>query len=77
MPVENIYETSRRLTGWMIPPNRIQALPDWTKTLVLGQMFWKWFAMLLILALAPLIEFLAAVHRIDHVAVVVDMPIRQ
>jgi len=52
MPVENIYETSRRLTGWMIPPNWIQALPAWAKTFVLGQMLWKWFAILLLFGLA-------------------------
>jgi MscS family membrane protein len=51
MPVEKFYETSRQLTGWMIPPNWVQALPDWAKTLVLGQMLWKWFAILVLFGL--------------------------
>ena len=52
MPVEKFYETSRQITGWMIPPNLIQALPDWAQTFVLGQMLWKWFAILLLFGLA-------------------------
>jgi MscS family membrane protein len=42
---------NRRLTGGWIPPKWVQALPDWAKILVLGQMLRKWLAILLLFGL--------------------------
>jgi MscS family membrane protein len=51
MPLSNVYRIDQTLTGWMIPPAWVDALPEWANTLVAGQVLWKWLAVLLILGL--------------------------
>ncbi len=36
----------------MIPLAWVEALPDWANTLVLGQVLWKWIALVLLFGLA-------------------------
>jgi len=52
VPIENLSRTEQLLTGWMIPMVWVEALPDWANTPVLGQVLWKWFALLLLFGLA-------------------------
>jgi MscS family membrane protein len=52
MPVTDMYQATRRLTGWMIPPTWTESLPPRANTLVFGQVLWKWLLMLLLLGLA-------------------------
>jgi len=52
MPSENLVRTAQSLTGWMIPMAWVEALPGWAKTPILGQVLWKWFAVLLLFGLA-------------------------
>ncbi|WP_291994620.1 mechanosensitive ion channel family protein [Candidatus Accumulibacter sp. ACC003] len=50
LPGNSAYIASQRLTGWMIALAWVDALPEWANTLVLGQLAWKWLALLLLLA---------------------------
>jgi MscS family membrane protein len=52
MPSDSIIRTNQLMTGWMIPLAWIEALPGWANTPVLGQVLWKWFAVVLLLGLA-------------------------
>ncbi len=52
VPVENVARFTQRMTGWMIPIAWVEALPDWANNPVLGQILWKWFAVLLLFGLA-------------------------
>jgi MscS family membrane protein len=52
MPVDDVYRLTQSLTGWMIPLVLADALPEWSKTLVLDMLLWKWFALVLLFALA-------------------------
>jgi MscS family membrane protein len=52
VPTENLHRTAQLLTGWMIPMAWVEALPDWANYAVLGQVLWKWFALLLLFGLA-------------------------
>jgi MscS family membrane protein len=60
MPAEDTYRTGQRLTGWMIPLAWAEALPDWADTSVLGMLVWKWFAAVLLFALALAATLLVA-----------------
>ena len=52
MPIENVYQLNQSFTGWMIPMAWVEALPARANTLVLDQVLWKWFALLLLVGLA-------------------------
>jgi MscS family membrane protein len=52
MKIQDVYRINQTVTGWMIPPAWVESLPEWTQTLVGGQVLWKWFALLLLLGLA-------------------------
>jgi MscS family membrane protein len=52
VPIENLLKASQLFTGWMIPMAWVEALPDWANTTVLGQVLWKWFALILLFGLA-------------------------
>ncbi len=52
MPSDDLVQTDQMLTGWMIPMTWVETLPDWAKTPLLGQVFWKWFVLLLLSGLA-------------------------
>ena len=52
VPTEDLFRTEQLLTGWMIPLAWVEALPAWANTLVLGQVLWKWFAVLALFGLA-------------------------
>lgn len=52
VPTKNLSRTEQLITGWMIPLAWVEALPDWANTVVLGQVLWKWMAMLMLLGLA-------------------------
>ncbi|MGB5775368.1 MAG: mechanosensitive ion channel family protein, partial [Sedimenticolaceae bacterium] len=52
VPTENLSRTEQLITGWMIPLAWGEALPGWANTAVMGQVLWKWLAMLLLLGLA-------------------------
>jgi len=52
VPERNLSQASQRTTGWMIPMAWVEALPDWANTPVLGQVLWKWSALLLLFGLA-------------------------
>ena len=52
VPSDNLVQTVQWLTGWMIPLAWVEALPGWANTPVLGQVLWKWFAVVLLLGLA-------------------------
>ena len=52
MPSDNLVLTDQLLTGWMIPMVWVEALPGWANTPVLGQVVWKWLAVLLLSGLA-------------------------
>jgi MscS family membrane protein len=40
------------MTGWMIPMGWIERVPTWTTMPVLGQVLWKWLALLLLIVIA-------------------------
>jgi MscS family membrane protein len=40
------------MTGWMIPIGWVERVPTWTTTPVLGQVLWKWLALLLLIVIA-------------------------
>ncbi len=52
MPSDDLLRTNQLLTGWMIPMAWVEAFPGWANTPVLGQVLWKWFAVVLLLGLA-------------------------
>lgn len=52
LPVQQMYQLNRELTGWMIPMAWIESLPPWARTLILGQMLWKWIVLLVLLGIA-------------------------
>ena len=52
MPIENVYQLNEQFTGWMIPLRWVETLPAWTKVSIHGQVLWKWFTLLLLVALA-------------------------
>lgn len=52
VPVKNLSRTQQLLTGWMIPLAWVEALPEWANTLILEQVLWKWFSLLLQFGLA-------------------------
>lgn len=52
VPLGDLSRSQQQLTGWMIPMVWVEAFPDWASTLVLGQVLWKWFAVLLLFGLA-------------------------
>ena len=52
MPIENVYRLNQLVTGWMIPPAWVEALPDWANVSVFEQVLWKWCILLLLLVLA-------------------------
>jgi len=56
-PKVNLLRASELFTGWMIPPAWVDALPGWANTSVLGQVLWKWFAVLLLFGLAAGLVF--------------------
>ena len=49
---QNVYGIYQTITGWMIPPAWVEKLPEWTLTVVAGQVLWKWLALLLLSGLA-------------------------
>jgi len=67
MPSDDLIRTNQQLTGWMIPMAWVEILPDWAKTPLLGQVLWKWFAVLLLsgLALAAIILVFRWARRRD------------
>lgn len=52
VPLKNMYRSQQLGTGWMIPLSWIETLPDWANTPLLGQVLWKWLALLALLLLA-------------------------
>lgn len=52
VPMGDLTRVVQLVTGWMIPMVWVETLPEWTNTLVLGQVLWKWFAVLLLFGLA-------------------------
>ncbi|MBL9135283.1 MAG: mechanosensitive ion channel family protein [Verrucomicrobiales bacterium] len=54
VPLENIREITLVSGGWMIPYSWIQALPAPLRTSFLEQAAWKWFALILLLAISGL-----------------------
>jgi MscS family membrane protein len=52
MPSSDLVLTDQLLTGWMIPMTWVEAIPDWANAPLLGQVLWKWFAVVLSLGLA-------------------------
>lgn len=66
MPSENLLRTNQLLTGWMIPLAWVEALPDWSMIPLLGQVLWKWMAVLVLAGLAlcvPITLYLWARRR--------------
>jgi MscS family membrane protein len=61
MPSDDLLRTYRLLTGWMIPMAWVEAFPGWANAPVLGQVLWKWFAVILLLGLA--LSVLIAIFR--------------
>ena len=61
MPIENVYRLNQLVTGWMIPPAWVEALPDWANVSVFEQVLWKWCILLLLFILA--FAFVLAVFR--------------
>ncbi len=55
VPMGNLIRTAELFTGWMIPPTWVEALPAWANSPVLGQVLWKWFAVLLLFGVAAII----------------------
>ncbi len=51
VPTENLYRAAQLFTGWMIPLAWVEALPNWANTPILGQVAWKWLAVLLLFGL--------------------------
>jgi MscS family membrane protein len=52
MPSSDLVLTDQLLTGWMIPMIWVETLPDWANAPVLGQVLWKWFAVVSLIGLA-------------------------
>lgn len=52
IPAENLYRAVLRLTGWMIPPEWIEALPVWANTSLRGFVLWKWVMVVMLVGLA-------------------------
>lgn len=55
IPAENLYRAVLRLTGWMIPPDWIEALPEWANTPLGGFVLWKWVMVMMLLVLASVL----------------------
>lgn len=51
----DVVRLARIDTGWMIPLRWVEALPDWANAMVLGEVVWKAFALLLLFGLASLL----------------------
>jgi MscS family membrane protein len=51
VPLGDLSRMQQQITGWMIPMAWIERFPDWANTLVLGQVLWKWLAVLLLFGL--------------------------
>lgn len=51
MPLKDVYRIHQSMTGWMIPMVWVERLPAWTNTPVLGQVLWKWLALLLLIGI--------------------------
>ena len=52
VPLGDLSRMQQLITGWMIPMAWIEKFPDWANTLILGQVLWKWLAVLLLFGLA-------------------------
>jgi MscS family membrane protein len=52
VPIKDMHRKIQLLTGWMIPPAWIEALPDWANTSILGLVLWKWLVVVTLLGLA-------------------------
>ncbi len=52
MRIKNAYRINELSTGWMIPIAWVEALPDWMNLTLFGQVLWKWFATLLLIAVS-------------------------
>jgi len=52
VPLGDLSRVRQQITGWMIPMAWVGRFPDWANTLVLGQVLWKWLAVLLLFGLA-------------------------
>ena len=61
MPMGSPLAQSVEITGWLVPPALVAALPSWSRVLVLGTPLWKLLASLLVVLLATVALLL--VHR--------------
>lgn len=52
VPLGDLSRMQQQITGWMIPMAWVETFPDWANTLILGQVLWKWLAVLLLFGLA-------------------------
>ena len=52
VPLGDLARIQQQITGWMIPMVWVETFPDWANTLILGQVIWKWFAVLLLFGFA-------------------------
>jgi MscS family membrane protein len=52
VPLGDLSRMQQQLTGWMIPMAWVEVFPGWANTLILGQVLWKWFAVLVLFGLA-------------------------
>lgn len=52
MPISNAYRIHQSVTGWMIPLSWVEELPEWANFELLGQLLWKWLALLVLVGLA-------------------------
>ena len=48
MRIKDAYRINELFTGWMIPVRWTEALPDWAKYSLSGQVLWKWFVALIL-----------------------------
>jgi MscS family membrane protein len=51
MSIENVYRINELMTGWMIPMEWVEALPEWANYAVYGQVVWKWLSVMLLVGI--------------------------
>lgn len=46
VPIKNLFKSAQTLTGWIISPAWTESFPDWAIVSIMGQVIWKWLALL-------------------------------
>ncbi len=47
VPIKDLFKSAQTLTGWMISPAWTEKFPHWATVSIMGQVSWKWLALIL------------------------------